>query len=159
MATCITTTPGARPEETTYNGWSNYETWAVALWLDNEASTYEYVRGLARDAWDDASPTTYATRGQAAAWALAETLKDEHEDANPLADEDVPASVFSDLLSASLGRVDWHEIAHNLVTEVLCELEPDEDDEPTPSGSVYAQPGGLLDEFRMAEAVLGGEDQ
>ena len=21
----------------TYNGWTNYETWAVALWLDNSA--------------------------------------------------------------------------------------------------------------------------
>lgn len=23
-----------------YNGWTNYETWNVSLWLDNERSTY-----------------------------------------------------------------------------------------------------------------------
>ncbi|MGZ6998273.1 MAG: DUF7249 family protein, partial [Acidimicrobiia bacterium] len=96
-----------------HNGWASYETWLVALWLDNEQSSYEYVRELARDAYDNASETTYATRGQTAAWALAEELKDEHEDADPLAHEDAPASVFADLLSASLGRVDWHEIAHH----------------------------------------------
>ena len=25
----------------TYNGWTNYETWNVALWIDNERGTYE----------------------------------------------------------------------------------------------------------------------
>jgi hypothetical protein len=24
-------------DDTTYNGWTNYETWATALWLDNNA--------------------------------------------------------------------------------------------------------------------------
>ena len=27
----------------TYNGWSTYETWAVALWLDNERSSYRLL--------------------------------------------------------------------------------------------------------------------
>jgi hypothetical protein len=107
-------------EGTTYNGWSNYETWAVALWLDNEQSSYEYVRELARDAWDDATETTYATRGQAAAWALAETLKDEHYEGMTNAIPD-GASVFADLLGAALSSVDWHELGHQYVTEVLFE--------------------------------------
>ena len=24
-----------------YNGWTNYETWAVKLWMDNEEGSYE----------------------------------------------------------------------------------------------------------------------
>lgn len=109
-------------EHGTFNGWANYETWAVALWLDNDEGSYHYVRDLARDAYESASETTYATQGQAAAWALAETLKAEHEEGATFAlGDDEPASVFSDLLSASLGRVDWHEIAHSLVAEVLVE--------------------------------------
>ena len=26
--------------EKTYNGWTNYETWAVGLWIDNEQGSY-----------------------------------------------------------------------------------------------------------------------
>jgi hypothetical protein len=31
-----------------YNGWSNYETWNVALWLDNEQGTYNMTREVVR---------------------------------------------------------------------------------------------------------------
>ena len=27
-----------------YNGWANYPTWCVALWLDNDEGTYNAVR-------------------------------------------------------------------------------------------------------------------
>ena len=29
--------------ETTYNGWTNYETWNAALWLDNEYFYYSIM--------------------------------------------------------------------------------------------------------------------
>ena len=28
------------PERTDYNGWTNYETWNVALWLQNDEQAY-----------------------------------------------------------------------------------------------------------------------
>jgi len=28
----------------TYNGWTNYETWNVALWLDNDYESYQFAR-------------------------------------------------------------------------------------------------------------------
>jgi hypothetical protein len=28
--------------ENKYNGWSNYETWNVALWMDNDEGNYDY---------------------------------------------------------------------------------------------------------------------
>lgn len=30
---------------TTYNGWTNYETWNVALWLQNDEGLYNMARG------------------------------------------------------------------------------------------------------------------
>ena len=40
-----------------YNGWTNWETWNVALWVDNEEETYKtkqrFVRGLRILAWSD----------------------------------------------------------------------------------------------------------
>ena len=36
-------------EERKYNGWTNYETWATALWLDNERESYDYWREQARE--------------------------------------------------------------------------------------------------------------
>ena len=32
----------------TYNGWANYETWNVALWMDNDESSYQYAK-IAKD--------------------------------------------------------------------------------------------------------------
>tara|TARA_R100001510_G_C7457248_1_gene79386 strand:+ start:106 stop:426 length:321 start_codon:yes stop_codon:yes gene_type:complete len=31
-----------------YNGWANYETWNVALWLDNDPISYHYAK-IAKD--------------------------------------------------------------------------------------------------------------
>ena len=30
--------------DTTYNGWTNYETWNVALWLGNDEGLYNLIR-------------------------------------------------------------------------------------------------------------------
>ncbi len=33
--------------DTTYNGWANYQTWNVMLWMDNEESAYREYREVA----------------------------------------------------------------------------------------------------------------
>jgi len=88
----------------TYNGWSNYETWAVKLWIDNEQSSQEYWLERAKE---ETTP-----------YELARALKDEFNEANPIQ----TASVYSDLMSAALSGVDWLEIANSLL-EDLSELE------------------------------------
>ena len=32
-----------------YNGWRNYETWLVNLWLSNDRGTYEYMVEIAEE--------------------------------------------------------------------------------------------------------------
>ena len=96
-------------ERETYNGWTNYETWAVKLWLDNDEATYNMCLGLAEDARQDPNPHPEIFTGrQHASHVLADHLKAQVEDESPLADT---ASLYSDLLNAAISEVDWSEIA------------------------------------------------
>ena len=40
----MTSTYQTQIEDTTYNGWTNYETWNVALWIGNEEGLYHWAR-------------------------------------------------------------------------------------------------------------------
>lgn len=93
-----------------YNGWKNYETWAVALWIDNEQWSQEYARELAEQATTDSS----ISEGRTAEGVLADTIKQWVEGQNPLAET---ATLFSDLLNAALSEVDWYEIAEHYLTK------------------------------------------
>lgn len=110
----------------TYNGWTNYETWAVKLWMDNEQSSYRYWKSTTQEMWDEAEATSYSTREQSASRDLADKLKEEFEENNPLASE---ASVWSDLLGAALCEVNWREIAENLLEEVDKTADEEDEDE------------------------------
>ena len=46
--TSMTSTFQTNLTDTTYNGWTNYETWNVALWLGNDANLYE-LAGMYRE--------------------------------------------------------------------------------------------------------------
>lgn len=91
-----------------YNGWKNYETWNVNLWLDNDGSD-QVIREMARDYRDN-------TNG------LARAIQEMIEENMP----ELGASMFSDLLSAALSEVDWYEIAEHYIDDL--EEEEDETD-------------------------------
>ena len=99
--------------ESGYNGWKNYETWCVHLWLSNDEGTYNFCRARARQARRDARDCRQVReriweRPEAAKFLLADALKEHVEEQSPLADQ---PSMFSDLLTAAFGEVDWHEVA------------------------------------------------
>lgn len=100
--------------DTKYNGWTNHETWTVNLWMDNEADTQAYWSKLAVDFYNDATPGPYMTKSQQAASDLARYMHDEFTDAMP----DMGCTVWTDLLSASMGAVEWFEIASSWIEKV-----------------------------------------
>ena len=105
---------------TTYNGWSNYETWATALWLDNEQSSHAYWREQASDHVQSASECEQVKNGiwtqeRAAVFNLADQLKDSISEESPLAEQ---CSLYSDLLTSALDSVDWQEIATNVLSDI-----------------------------------------
>jgi hypothetical protein len=104
-----------------YNGWKNYETWNVALWIDNEYGMYQQRQEMAQSAYDDADGDMDEAKSK-----LADALKDWIEEMNPIASDNSP---FTDLLGAALGEVDWYEIAENFLEDVEKKEPDDEDDE------------------------------
>lgn len=88
--------------ENTYNGWTNYETWLYKLWMDNESGISYYVEMVQEQEMD--------------VYDLSEYLKDEAEEA---ADSMIEGcNVFSDLLSASVSRVNFYEIAEAIFEDI-----------------------------------------
>ena len=97
-----------------YNGWTNYETWVVNLWMDNEEGTYDYWREVAQEVSSDLEePTNSMTKMDEAVYLLAERLKDYHEENRP----ELPG-VYGDLIGAALSEVNWREIAEHLLENV-----------------------------------------
>jgi hypothetical protein len=80
-------------ETETYNGYTNYETWLVSLWLDNDERTNGYLMDLAADE----SKTPYEKERE---------LQTEIEDMAP----DLGVSMFADMLMAAIQVVNWREI-------------------------------------------------
>jgi hypothetical protein len=104
--------------EKRHNGWANYETWATALWLDNEYATQCYWR-TATGECRAAAPSSrqvmdgYWTVSEAARFILADRLKEEVTAGAPICE----ASLWADLLGAALEEVNWQEIADHYLAE------------------------------------------
>ena len=87
-----------------YNGWTNYETWNVALWWgENGMSGYwigEAEEMLEADDSDDV------------AMQLADRMKSETINEMPEV-----TGMYADLLKAALDEVNWREIAEHYVAD------------------------------------------
>jgi hypothetical protein len=105
-----------------YNGWSNYETWAVKLWIDNEKGSYNEWREHTRAVWEsseDKSPNQFLDKRSNAVATLADLLEATYDSSS---DHPVFAAangtVYADLLNAALADVNWHEIATAMLDDM-----------------------------------------
>lgn len=86
-----------------YQGWTNYGTWCIHLWISNEEPVYRYWNELAQKILDEHEyPKAH----------LRDALKDQFEDAMPPLE-----GMWSDLMTNTLEEVNWHEIAEALLED------------------------------------------
>jgi hypothetical protein len=90
-----------------YNGWSNYETWNVKLWIDNDQGSYELWRERTQECWEANGHDKEDTINE-----LARCLKEDHQENMPEVQ-----GTYADLLGAALSEVDWYEIAEAMVND------------------------------------------
>ena len=101
-------------QDVEYNGWTNYETWNVNLWLQNTNGSQEFWYAQAREILVKHGP-------REAVLILARQLETQFdEEADYLIDDRRPCCVI-DLLRASLREVNWQEIVDHLLEEVQAE--------------------------------------
>ena len=79
---------------TEYNGWTNRETWVANLWLTNDEWYYQELCSIIKN------------------FEASEQPEEIEKYVHWIIDID-DSSMTSDLLSTSLGRVNWYEIAEN----------------------------------------------
>ena len=101
-------------EDKKYNGWTNYETWCVNLWMSNDQGSDEYYREMAEETYKQSSADGSFTRAERATLDLMRRLKDEFEEAQP----ELGCSMWSDLLNAAMSEVNWYEIASHYIADV-----------------------------------------
>jgi hypothetical protein len=91
-----------------YDGWTNRETWAAALWINNDRGLYETVQELAKHADYCDSPLM----------CLEESLEALFDDAfSDIAEMTATGLVMLKDIG-SLYRVNWREIATNTLQEL-----------------------------------------
>jgi hypothetical protein len=101
------------------NGWTNYETWLVNLWIDNEQGTHEGCRDAVRDflsGWEQAEPSREISipEAQSRRHDVGDMLKEWVEETYDFPTEGLAA----DLIGAALSEVEWVEIADHWIEAV-----------------------------------------
>ncbi len=100
----------------TYNGYTNYPTWNVSLWIENDEYLSETLAVMANRA-----VRVHAERVRVSRFS--DEVKQWAEEMAP----ELGASMFSDMLGWAMQQVNWSEIAKNALDEVEGDTEEDED--------------------------------
>ena len=99
-----------------YNGWYNWETWCVNLWMDNDQGSHEMWREVARESIDADEGTNW--------FYFEDRLKDYldylQED---LHNNGIASGLVHDLLGGAISEVNTREIAMHWVADELENME------------------------------------
>jgi hypothetical protein len=94
-----------------YNGWTNYETWLVNLWMDNDEGSQAYWSEVAQDSIEE-----HQAGQEPENWFYFEGVLKDMLDNMVHGPESTVAFMAADLLNAAISEVDTREIAKNWVS-------------------------------------------
>lgn len=114
-------------EDTEYNGYTNYPTWNISLWLYNDRVRQAHLRAMAQKtlsaflAEDSRRNPHYNSYKRLSLldqgtvqFRFADEVKEFVEEIGP----DLGASFTADLVGWALSQVNWQEIAQKLLSEL-----------------------------------------
>jgi hypothetical protein len=107
-----------------YNGWTNFETWNAALWLNNDQGSQSLCEEMAQECYDQEKEDDTFTRLENATSELADRLRALFEEQ---AAESPSSGWMADAINTYLSEVNFHEIAKSFMEDV----EQDEEQEQT----------------------------
>lgn len=88
-----------------YNGYNNYETWLVALWIDNDQCYLEDVQSMANGCEDSDTNN------------LATSIKEYVENMPDVSKAIENGGMVADLVNSTLSDVDWYELSEMYIRE------------------------------------------
>jgi hypothetical protein len=104
----------------TYNGYKNYETWLVALWIDNDEGSSDMWRECAENMLQESTLVDDLTTHAVTKDEMWKAKKDLASSLESSFDENQPKleGFWADLLNSALCEVDWFDVAENLLSSV-----------------------------------------
>jgi hypothetical protein len=105
---------------TSYNGWTNHETWCVNLWIGNDEMQAGYWQGECEEILSEYDGE-YSEDNHlgSAAYVLSRRMKEQFT-------EEMPAAIqgmWLDLLTTAIDRCNWREIAEHIVEAVADDID------------------------------------
>lgn len=82
-----------------YNGWANYETWLMALWLGNDQWLDEEINRIVSDSQEEE------------AYYIGKYINEYVDEMEEVTATNERGGFVADLLGAAMQEIDWTEIA------------------------------------------------